>query len=118
MNFVLALSWLALALAVFARQVIFGDPGWYLPVGAYRISWGWPMLVLVVYNLTRWWSVRAARIERRRRQLALSLQPVDAYRGDKPMPAEPPNPDLNFTEKAPAAPQSETNVTEGPRGTT
>jgi len=104
MNLVLALFWLALGLMFFARQAILGDPNWYVPVGGHRLSCGWFMLVLVVYNLTRWWSVRVARL--RRRELD-TLRQRETRPDNTRTPSEPPNPEFDFTDKRPEQTQAD-----------
>jgi hypothetical protein len=114
MYLIFALFWLMFGVALLVRQAISGDPGWSMPVGEYRVSWGWLMMVLVVYNLARWWSVRSARAARRRQSEPLiHRQDVPANRDP-----EPPNPDFDFTDKTLEAPRPETRVSERPGGTT
>jgi hypothetical protein len=99
-NLVLALLWLMLGVTVLAWQTFTGNSVMYLPVGDYRISYGWLMLLLVAYNLRRWWSVRA--VHRQRRQTKTGI--VSAlHRREKtsPVPPAPPNPELDFSEPPP-----------------
>jgi hypothetical protein len=100
MNLFLALFWLLLGVTVFVLQTFFGETRWYIP-GNFRISYGWVMLLLVLFNLKRWWNMRAAQRERRRLQLELAEQRRDTRRAEGRDSPEPPNPAFNFTEPAP-----------------
>jgi hypothetical protein len=71
-------------------------------MGDSSFSVAWLMLLLTLYNLTRWWSSRAYRAERRAEKLRRENQ--DSRR-HSPEPAGPPDPNFNFTDAPPAAPE-------------
>jgi hypothetical protein len=94
MNLYLALVWLILGIAVLAWQASFPKAGFYLPVGDSQISYGWFMLVLVVYNLLRWWNVRTQQLERRADRLQTA-----ADKRKNSTRQETPDPNFNFTDE-------------------
>src|SRR5262245_45096509 len=106
-NLILALFWLLLGVTVLARQLIFDDAGWYVPVGAHRLSWAWPMLLLFAYNVARWWSVRTSQLQRRRLQAESAIRQSRAVGGERRTPPEPVNPEFNFTNEPPRPPQAD-----------
>jgi hypothetical protein len=108
MNLFLALAWLSLAVTALAWQWFTGDRRWYFSLGNYQISYAYVMFLLVAYNLSRWWSVRSARWQRRQQEMEEALRQRQARRKTR---EEPPNPELNFTDAPPPAPP---NITDRP----
>jgi hypothetical protein len=105
MNLIFALFWLLLAIAVLVRQLVFDDPAWYVRLGDGRLSWAWVILVLFIYNVARWWSVRTSQLQRRRLQAELAIRQSRAGGDERRTPPEPVNPEFNFTDGPPAPPQ-------------
>jgi hypothetical protein len=103
MNLFLALAWLSLGITVLVWQAFSGNQSWYLPLGEYRISYGYIMFLLVAFNLNRWWNLRSARWQRRQQQIEVALRQRDPHRQAR---QEPPNPELNFSDDAPSPPEN------------
>ncbi|HZU38234.1 MAG TPA: hypothetical protein VFA18_20085 [Gemmataceae bacterium] len=61
MNRVLAILWLGGGVALIAWQSYTGAQVGMFPIGDYKLSLGWLMLLLAGYNLIRWWAVRRDR---------------------------------------------------------
>jgi hypothetical protein len=101
MNLFLALAWLSLGVTVLAWQTFTGDPRWYVPIGAFRISYAYVMFLLVAFNLKRWWDGRAARVRRRQQQAGTAPRRRFGRRQAK---QEAPDPELDFSDKPPAPP--------------
>jgi heme exporter protein D len=109
MNMFLALAWLLLGITVLTWQQLTGDTSWSIPVGGYRVSYGWFMFLLVVYNLARWRSVRQLR---QRNRLVQQENAERSRTRRRSAQDEQPNPDLNLTE---GPTTTRTDITDGPR---
>jgi hypothetical protein len=101
MNFFLALLWLIAAVVLLAYEHYLGETRFRFRVGDSTFSVAWLMLLLTLYNLARWWSSRAYRAERRAEKIRRENQ---EWRRRFPESAGPPDPNLNFTDAPPAAP--------------
>ena len=98
MNLFLAFFWLLCALMLLVYQQFTGDGKFRLHFRGYTISYVWPMLLLVLYNLQRWWRIRAARA----RQAALTKMRNDRDWRRRFRDAEldrPLDPNFNFTDQ-------------------
>jgi hypothetical protein len=98
-NLIACAFWLIVAAVIFAT----GDPRFVLHLGGVQLSSGWLALVLALYNVARWWSLRSYRRQRQEEQEALARR---FRRRDEelPRPEQPPDPNFNFTEP-PAGPE-------------
>ena len=67
MHLLLAIVCLGGAAAIFYQQATSDASRWYI-LGS-KISMGWFLLLLAVYNLARWYSARAGREEQRAARL-------------------------------------------------
>lgn len=56
-NLLLAVPWLLLAVALLTWHALHPDDPRFRVFGG-GVSWGWPALLLGLYNLARWWSSR------------------------------------------------------------
>jgi hypothetical protein len=102
MNLFLALFWLVCAGVLLAYEHFMGVTRFRLHVGGYSFSYAWLMLALVLYNLKRWRSVRAARAKQRLLEVARAQSAWEKRRHSR-APAGPPDPNFNFTEERPPA---------------
>lgn len=92
MNLMLAGLWLVFGLGLLALP-------WLSPRGnPTRIdpSLGWVALLLSLYNLVRWWGIRAAARRRAWLEAADLRRPAPERRPEAPQAADP---NFNFTEK-------------------
>ncbi|MBV9121845.1 MAG: hypothetical protein JO112_00625 [Planctomycetes bacterium] len=94
LSLVLAVFWLLVSLILFLWPVF--HPGAKMPT-LYGFSMGWLGLLMMLYNLLRWWSRRAFRAERR----LLEEEGRRPQRPVNPPPAREPDPNFNFTEPTP-----------------
>jgi hypothetical protein len=96
MNLILALLWLLGGIAVLAYDA--SVPGARPGAWGGRFSIGWLMLLMSLYNVVRWWVLRASRASRR-------PAPVPPYRRNRPPERdEPPDPNFDFTDSGPPPP--------------
>ena len=65
MNLFLALFWLICAVMLLVYEHHVGPTRFRLVLGNYDFSYAWLMLLLVLYNLQRWWRIRACRAKLR-----------------------------------------------------
>jgi hypothetical protein len=98
LNLVFAIAWLIAAVILFTISDL------SIPVGGTKFSSGWVALVLALYNVARWWSVRSARRQRLAEQEALAQR---AHRNRVEERREPVEPDPNFNFKDPPAGQGD-----------
>jgi hypothetical protein len=56
-NLIMAGFWLVIGGTI----LLYDPPGLRIPVGGGSVSAGWAALLLVAYNLVRWWTYRSAR---------------------------------------------------------
>jgi hypothetical protein len=103
MNLFLGLAWLLLGVTVLAWQTLTGYTGLYLP-GNLRISYGWVMFVLFLYNLKRWWSVRGMRRRQRQLEAELAAQERDRRKNEIRKAEQPPIPEFKFSDKPSPSP--------------
>jgi hypothetical protein len=104
LNLIACAFWLVLASAIFITGLATGN--WYLNIhlGDFpAFSSGWLALLLALYNLARWWSIRSYRRQRQAEQEALA-QRFHRHREERAESAQPPDPNFNFTEP-PAGPE-------------
>ena len=111
MNLLMALFWLLLGVALMAYEMTTQDKR--IPhIRGTNISVTWLLLVLVLYNLSRWWLVRNYQAEQRAVRIAeIERQRELALRERRESYANP-DPNLDFTSKPPAAPNR--NITDQP----
>lgn len=105
MHLFLALFWLVCAITLLAYEHFMGVARFRLHVGDYSFSYAWLMLALVLYDLKRWRSVRAAKIMQRQQDIARARGAWERRR-HSPASAGPPDPNFNFTDKPPPASNS------------
>jgi hypothetical protein len=98
MNLILALVWLLLGVTVLVWQALSGNPGLSLPVGSFRLSYGWLMLLFAAYRLSRWWAVRNGRARRRVQPGSMLRRPGRRWDEER-TPHEAPDPNLNFADE-------------------
>jgi hypothetical protein len=111
MNLFLALFWLVCAGVLLAYEHFMGVTRFRLRLGGYSFSYAWLMLALVLYNLKRWRSVRAAKAQQRLREVARALSQQERRRHSAAT-AGPPDPNFNFTDEPP--PSSDRGITDQP----
>jgi hypothetical protein len=80
-------------------------------VAGHNFSWTWLMLLLVLYNLQRWWRIRSYRAKQRALDFARNYEGSKGRRHST-APAEIPNPNFNFTNEPPAS--SDRGITDQP----
>ena len=97
LNLIMCAFWLLVAAALLITGYTTGK--WYLTVnlGGGPFSGGWLALILALYNLARWWSVRSYRRQRQAEQEAFA-QRAQRHRAEGRGPEQPPDPNFNFTE--------------------
>src|SRR5262245_19461612 len=98
-NLFLAFFWVAAAIVLF----ILNQMG---KLGESRIPWEGAALVLALYNLVRWWSMRVAAAQRRQ-DAEMPRRPSFSRAGDQQSA-----PDPNFVFTDPPPPASEGGATE------
>jgi hypothetical protein len=94
LNLILAVVWLVLAAVLLALDYSSGKP--VATIRGTNLSLGWLLLVLGLYNLARWWSIRSVERARRAREV-----PPSYRRHFTPRRDEPPDPNFDFTEEPP-----------------
>ena len=101
MNLFLALFWLVCAVLLFVYEQYVGDSRFRIRIGTSSFSYIWPMLVLVLYNLKRWWSVRSYRAALRMQQATrTSREWRRRFHATEPSVSH--DPKLNFTDESPS----------------
>lgn len=65
MNLFLALFWLICAVMLLVYEQTVGPTRFRLWLGNHDFSYAWLMLLLVLYNLKRWWWMRWYRAKQR-----------------------------------------------------
>jgi hypothetical protein len=97
-----AALWLVIAMIIFVYQATLpADSQWgKINMGGVTISVGWAALLLGVYNFFRWYSARAALVQKKRdREYDEAREArLKALRQESQPPAEP-NPDFDFNKK-------------------
>jgi hypothetical protein len=105
MNLFLTLFWALCAVVLFAYEQFIGEAKFRIRVGASSFSAAWLMLALSLYNVARWWGNRSYRAEQRAIEIARANREWEERRGHR-QPAEPPDPNFNFTDQPPTTPSS------------
>jgi hypothetical protein len=101
LNLVLALMWLAAGVGLLGMYYLTDDPRWRVTIGGGDWSLGWLALLLCVWNLVRWYAVRA---DRMRRQSLEELRAGRRYPARRPEPIGEPDPAFNFSDDPPPPP--------------
>lgn len=112
LNLFLAIFWFILGIGLIAYHSLTGDENYRLP-GVFnlgRVSIGWLALLLVAYNLARWYAWKMAQNDRIARDLALATRERLGRHRDastEPDPTfnftdDPPPPNRRFTEQPPS----------------
>jgi hypothetical protein len=97
MNLILAIVWLVGAAVLFAYERQTGNP--WLRIRGTDLSLGWLLLVLGLYNLARWVSIRSGQAARRAMQQAQDQRQQPArFRQRR---EQPPDPTFDFTNEPP-----------------
>lgn len=96
-NLVLACLWLAAGIGVLVYEAVTGKLTYR--VLDTNISIGWLILLLALYNLARWWSVRSSEASRRAAWQMESMR--HRSRADERRRDEPPDPNFQFTDDGP-----------------
>jgi hypothetical protein len=94
LSLILALAWLLGAVVLFAYEQFTGDMRFR--IRGTDLSAAWLLLVLGLYNLARWWSLRRARADQQ------ALRSEQVHRRPAPFREprnEPPDPNFNFTDE-------------------
>jgi hypothetical protein len=96
-NLIMCVLWLLVGAALLITGYTTGR--WYLTVnlGGGSFSGGWLALILALYNLARWWSVRSYRRQRQTEQQAFA-QRLKRHRAETRGPEQPPDPNFDFKE--------------------
>jgi hypothetical protein len=96
-NLILAIVWLLGAAVVFAYEMQTGDRG--LRIRGTDLSMGWLLLVLALYNLARWLSIRSGQSAQRafRQDLEQRHRAGQLHQRRE----EPPDPNFDFTDRPP-----------------
>jgi hypothetical protein len=102
MNLFLALFWLICAVMLLVYEQTVGPTNFRMRVAGYNFSWAWLMLLLVLYNLQRWWRIRSYRAKQRALTFARNYQESKGQRQSVP-PAGTADPNLNFTDEPPSS---------------
>jgi hypothetical protein len=95
MNLFLALLWLVAAVVILGMDYVGHGSG--LRVRGTNWSLGWLLLVMAVYNLARWRSLRSYHAAAR------AAQATRPYRRPPRRTEEPPDPNFDFTRDEPPA---------------
>ncbi|HTU91707.1 MAG TPA: hypothetical protein VMF69_16610 [Gemmataceae bacterium] len=114
MNLFLALFWLLCAVMLLAYEYYAGPLRFRLHGADHDFSWLWVlagMLLLVLYNLKRWWWMRSYRTKQRAAAAARAGEERDRRRLSTPT-AEAPDPNFHFTDEPPAP--SDRGITDHP----
>jgi hypothetical protein len=96
MNLILALFCLTAGVAMLVHERLTGAMTWR--IRGTDFSAGWLLLVLAVYNLVRWWSLRS----QQKTQEEISRQQLN--RSSRDPDAPPPDPNFDFSDKPKAPP--------------
>src|SRR5919109_653223 len=99
-NLGMALFWLVAGVAIIFWQRTHPESAAFNIEGT-RISLGWPFFMLVIYNLARWYGIRAA--ARRRAERSKTEQRPQAARHTSAEAEPRPDPNFDFTDEGPPA---------------
>ncbi len=111
MNLFLALFWLICAVMLLVYEHTVGPTNFRMRVAGSNFSWAWLMLLLVLYNLQRWWRIRSYRAKQRALTLARNYQDSKGQRHST-VPSGTPGPNFDFTDEPPAP--SDRDITDQP----
>ncbi len=89
----MALTWGVLGVGLLVAQGWAGVENGYLPLGDARLSIGWLMLLLALYNLARWWGWRLYDARRR------AGQALADRRERRREPDREPDPTFDFSDR-------------------
>jgi hypothetical protein len=99
-NLFMAIFWLFLGAALIIAQGLRPDVRWMRLCGT-DLSIGWAAIVLCVYNLVRWWSLRSYEAQRRALDEAYERRLREAEQ--RPLAHEEHNPDFDFGNSPPSS---------------
>jgi hypothetical protein len=100
MNLFLAIVWLVLAVVLSTYEAINGPSSLRIRWGGVDLSLAWVMLLLALYNIARWYSLRMVRNEQRALYEALR-QRLLQQRHASGEPGREPDPNFRFTDEPP-----------------
>ncbi len=112
MNLFLALFWLLCALLLLVYEQFFGDVKFRVHIRGFSFSYVWLMLLLVLYNLQRWWRIRTKRVKQAALQKARAESNGRRHFHAKD-PARPLDPNFNFTDEP--SPSNSHGITDQPK---
>ena len=98
-NLALAFIWGLLGVALIAYHATTGDERWRIWFLG-NISAGWAMLLICVYNVARWWSMRTLLAAKRAEIIARARREREHHAGPRPEYGEP-NPEFMFGDEPP-----------------
>lgn len=107
MNLFLALFWLICAVMLLVYEHHVGPTRFRL----WGFSYAWLMLLLVLYNLHRWWWMRSYRAKQRAAEIARAHEEWERRRHST-APTKTPDPNFHFTDEPP--PPSPRGITDRP----
>jgi uncharacterized membrane protein len=96
LNLIFAVGWLVAAAAIFLSR----DERLGVHFGGVPLSSGWVAIVLALYNLARWWSIRSSRRQRQAEREALAERMHRRHDEERPEPVER-DPNFNFGDPPP-----------------
>jgi hypothetical protein len=100
MNLFLALFWLICAVMLLVYEQMVGPTRFRMDIAGHHFSWAWLMLLLVLYNLKRWWQIHSERVRRRAAATARANEERERLRHSKIL-AETPDPNFHFFDEPP-----------------
>jgi hypothetical protein len=112
MNLFLALFWLICAVMLLVYEQTVGPTNFRMHIAGRDFSWAWLMLLLVLYNLRRWWRIRSYRAKQRALTFARDFEQSKRPRHSTAS-AGSPDPNFNFTNEP--SPASDRGITDRPR---
>jgi hypothetical protein len=105
-NLLLAVAWGLLGVGLIVYHAATDDPRFRLRLGDTNLSIGWFALLLVAYNLARWWNSRSGDLERQARAIAEAARRRRQQRERAAEPGREPDPNFDFTSDPPPQPPS------------
>jgi hypothetical protein len=105
LNLLLAIIWLVLGAGIIIYDMLNPDQPLFRQKNWLGFSPGWILLVLVVWNLVRWWGAREAAKTRRAEDELEMERERRRYSTVKLDHEEPPNPSFDFTKPATKEPE-------------
>jgi hypothetical protein len=104
MNLFFALAWLLAGVGILVWQYTTHAQSLFIWIGDTPVSAGWFALVLAVYNVVRWWSVRAYRKQAKAATDAWQERMRRRRHPDRTDRPATPDPTFDFSDK-PASPE-------------